>query len=313
MRNASECSDYIADTVLNNTQLLGDDFFLSILSSELNISLARSKAIRYVPENEESYQFSWKFSELPHQSGLCKSGLSIRGAISMLQSIAYIKTPSIIINVGSIDIMHGRDLVEMRLDYKELVDLCVKRNIRPIITTLAPLANTSHYHLRDMREKLILFNNHLLDHYYHKHHVINLWSRMTTPRGRTIFEYFELYADRFGSFVRFHFLLFRVSFFQRVDLRHWKQSPARFVEPNGPTENSWAHLQALVILLSILKWKRDDFDSEIRKSRWKCNDDVTHSAIASQMNGSNLYCNYSCLSDNLFKFTNSVFGKQILL
>lgn len=37
--------DYQADTVLNNTQLLGDDFFLSILTSELNFPLTRSKSI----------------------------------------------------------------------------------------------------------------------------------------------------------------------------------------------------------------------------------------------------------------------------
>lgn len=134
-------------------------------------------------------------SESPRQCGLTKSGLSIRCAINLLQSIAYIKTPSITINVGSIDIMHGRDLVDMRLDYEELVNVCVTRNIQPIITTLAPLANTSHYHSRDMRDKLILFNNYLRDHYYSKYPVINIWSQMVTPRGRTIFELFESYVE----------------------------------------------------------------------------------------------------------------------
>lgn len=139
--------------------------------------------------------YSRWLSESPRQCGLTKSGLSIRGAINLLQSIAYIKTPSITINVGSIDILHGRDLVDMRLDYEELVNICVTRNIQPIITTLAPLANTSQYHSRDMRDKLILFNNYLRDHYYPKYAVINIWSQLVTPRGRTLFQYFESYVE----------------------------------------------------------------------------------------------------------------------
>lgn len=140
-------------------------------------------------------------SETPRQCGLTKSGLSIRGAINLLQSIAYIKTPSITINVGSIDIMHGRDLVDMRLDYEELINVCVARNIQPIITTLAPLANTSHYHSRDMRDKLILFNNYLRDHFYPKYLVINIWSQLVTPRGRTLFQYFEPYVETIRSLI----------------------------------------------------------------------------------------------------------------
>lgn len=133
------------------------------------------------------------FSDKPHQSGLAKSGLSIRGAINLLQSIAFFKTPSIVINVGSIDIMLGRNLVDMQSDYNELVDLCEKRNIQPIITTLAPLANSCHS--RDIRNKLLKFNSYLRDKFYSKYRVINLWSQFVTPRGRTCFEYFEPYVN----------------------------------------------------------------------------------------------------------------------
>lgn len=142
------------------------------------------------------------FSELPNQSGLSRSGLCIRGAISILESVAYIKTPSIVINVGSIDIMQGRDLIDMQTDYKELVNVCIKRNVQPIITTLAPLANTSHYYSRDMRDKLILFNNFLINCYYLHYQVINLWSQLVTPRGRTLFEYFEPYVGVFTIHTR---------------------------------------------------------------------------------------------------------------
>lgn len=99
--------------------------------------------------------------------------------------------------MGSIDIMQGRDLVDMRIDYAQLVNLCVKRKIQPIITTLAPLANTTHYQSRDMRDKLILFNNYLRDYYYPRYLVINLWSQLVNPRGSTIFEYFESYVEQF--------------------------------------------------------------------------------------------------------------------
>lgn len=142
------------------------------------------------------------FSDKPHQSGLAKSGLSIRGAINLLRSIAFFKTPSIVINVGSIDIMLGRNLVDMRSDYNELVDLCEKRNIQPIITTLAPLANNCHP--RDMRNKLLMFNSYLRDKFYSRYRVINLWSQLVTPRGRTRFEYFEPYVNTIFLFAFYY-------------------------------------------------------------------------------------------------------------
>lgn len=140
--------------------------------------------------------------------------------------------------------MHGHNLVDMQSDYEELVNVCVKRNIRPIITTLAPLANTSQYYLRDMRDKLVLFNNYLRDHYYPRYRVINLWSKLVTPRGRTRFEYFEsyvIYLKRLNEFslMTTHlainqivlFLCFLI--FKGIDLRYRKQSTACFVEPIG--------------------------------------------------------------------------------
>lgn len=45
MKSMNDSSDHLIDTALNSTQLLGDDFFLSILTSELNFPLTRSKSM----------------------------------------------------------------------------------------------------------------------------------------------------------------------------------------------------------------------------------------------------------------------------
>lgn len=50
----------------------------------------------------------------------------------------------IIVNLGSVDILHGQDLADMCQDYTELIKTCNRRRIQTVITTLAPLANRRH-------------------------------------------------------------------------------------------------------------------------------------------------------------------------
>lgn len=100
-----------------------------------------------------------------------------------------IEKKELIINLGSVDILHGHDLIDMRYDFTELLEVCKRRNLKPIITTLAPLANANH--TPETRDKLIAFNNFLLDRYYLQYQILNIWSVMATPCGVTLYDCYQ--------------------------------------------------------------------------------------------------------------------------
>lgn len=119
----------------------------------------------------------------------CLPGLDIKGATDLLKNIEidHLNVPTVLINVGSIDILKGIELVEMCMKYEKLISVCQQRNIRPIITTLAPLA-----HVDSMNQlKLMQFNNFLLDQYFLQYLIIDIWSKMVTPCGYIKFDYYD--------------------------------------------------------------------------------------------------------------------------
>lgn len=77
----------------------------------------------------------------------------------------------------------------MRYDFAELLEVCKRRDLKPIITTLAPLANTNH--TPEVRDKVIAFNNFLLDRHYLFYQVLDIWSLMVTPRGTTLYDCYQ--------------------------------------------------------------------------------------------------------------------------
>lgn len=117
------------------------------------------------------------------------SGQSIRDAAERIRKATYFDKYSVIINIGSVDILHGHDLVDMRYDYEYLIEQCVARNLKVTITTLAPIANCTHND--ETRQKLICFNNYLMDKYSKLYMVIDLFSIMVSPRGCTLFDCFQ--------------------------------------------------------------------------------------------------------------------------
>lgn len=78
----------------------------------------------------------------------------------------------IIVNLGSVDILHGNDLADMCEDFKALMVECKRRHIQPIITTLAPLAN--RLHCQNDVKKLRQFNEFLVNQFSDKFHVIDI-------------------------------------------------------------------------------------------------------------------------------------------
>lgn len=115
------------------------------------------------------------------KSGLCVSGLSIPAAAKLIELTPSFKSTRLIINIGSVDILHGHALADMCTNFQRLIKVCESRGLEPIITTLAPLENISHS--SDMLEKLRQFNAFIMDTYFADYEIIDIWSKMTNSRG----------------------------------------------------------------------------------------------------------------------------------
>lgn len=118
--------------------------------------------------------------------GLCVSGQSIHSAAKRLKNVSNKK---IIINIGSIDILHGQQSIDMQHDFKNLVQICKYRNIDLTITTLAPLANVNHN--PDIRDRVDSFNNFLIKNYSQTHKVIDIRECMVGQRGETLYDCYQ--------------------------------------------------------------------------------------------------------------------------
>lgn len=113
-----------------------------------------------------------------HQSGLCISGQTIRQAANRLKRQSRMK---VILNIGSVDILHGKSVNDMCNDFIELVRICEQRDIDIVITTLAPIANRLGSG-DDCREKVNAFNKFLIVKFGAKYSIIDIASLMKHHR-----------------------------------------------------------------------------------------------------------------------------------
>jgi maternal-effect protein oskar len=98
---------------------LGDDFLLGFAILELKEEANRTGGLL--------------------QSGLCVSGMTISKATSKLRDLRNQKFDRILIYLGSFDIINGKQLIELMNDFDELVDVCLRMNLKAVACTLAPL------------------------------------------------------------------------------------------------------------------------------------------------------------------------------
>lgn len=118
-----------------------------------------------------------------HQSGLCISGQTIRDAADRILTLP--KGGDLLINLGSVDLLHGHEMFRMIEDTFYLIDCCQKQQINPVLTTLAPLAN--YQHSKTMKKQLLQYNHFLRAS---KFSVIDLWMQFVDEDGTVDFEYF---------------------------------------------------------------------------------------------------------------------------
>lgn len=146
-------------------QMIGDDFFLSLARWELGFQYDPGHGIQ--------------------QSGLCISGMTIAEAADRVMKAPYIND-RVIVNVGVVDILHGNEFVDMQHDLLQLKRNLEHRGASVILTTLTPLANSSH--IPDITDKLYRFNN-LIRRYQWEH--IDLWRCFVNERDQTLYECFQ--------------------------------------------------------------------------------------------------------------------------
>lgn len=151
--------------------MIGDDNFLNIAAFDLNYEISYLQKPR---------------GRLRH-CGNCISGLRIRQATELIRHLDD-SVGHVIINVGSVDIAEGRELIEMIADLKELLNTCEQYSISPILTTLPPLAN---YLVGMKKDILIGFNNILRHNFSNEYPVIDLNLCMLKYDGTADFDAFQ--------------------------------------------------------------------------------------------------------------------------
>ncbi|SPP84428.1 maternal effect protein oskar [Drosophila guanche] len=160
-------SDY--DAYLLDFPLLGDDFLLYMARMELRCRFKRSVRVL--------------------QSGLCVSGQTISAARSRLHRVQMFKDTHVIVNIGSVDIMRGKPIVQIQHDFRQLIKDMHKRGLTPILTTLAPLAN--YCHDKVVCDKVAKFNLFIWKECASYLKVIDIHSCLVNEKGVVRFDCFQ--------------------------------------------------------------------------------------------------------------------------
>lgn len=123
------------------------------------------------------------------QSGLCVSGQTIGAAIKRVIGLQD-NGRSIILNIGSVNIMQGRQLIQIEHEYRELLTIMLKKGIKPILTTLAPLANYTHD--IEMKRTLERFNKFIKSEAERNNLiVIDIWKCLVNDKGAVRFDCYQ--------------------------------------------------------------------------------------------------------------------------
>ncbi|KAH8243842.1 hypothetical protein KR032_010667 [Drosophila birchii] len=160
-------SDY--DAYLLDFPLMGDDLLLYLARMELKCRFKRYERIL--------------------QSGLCVSGQTINGARNRLKKVYLPEGTRIIVNIGSVDILKGRPLVQIEHDFRLLIKEMHSRRFVPILTNLAPLAN--YCHDKGLCDKIVRFNNFIRAEGRSHLKVIDIHSCLINERGVVRFDCFQ--------------------------------------------------------------------------------------------------------------------------
>lgn len=131
----------------------------------------------------------------PAQCGHCVSGQTIGMALDELRNHPETFTASTyLVNLGAMDILIGRDIYEIKKDYKALIDKLLGLNKLPICTTLPPIFISPEEHSiwPHVYQKLLLFNRFVEDLMNCLPiPFIDFWSFLTCENGKPVKPYYQ--------------------------------------------------------------------------------------------------------------------------
>lgn len=97
---------------------------------------------------------------------------------------------SVIVNIGSVNILQCRQLIQIEHEYRELIMTMLKKGIKPILTTLAPLANYSHNN--EVKTTLERYNEFIKREGKRMDLVvIDIWQCLVNAKGHVLFDCYQ--------------------------------------------------------------------------------------------------------------------------
>lgn len=117
--------------------VVGDNFFLNLVVMNMGFRMVYRNFIM--------------------QSGYCISGQTIDEATSHI--VRMEPNSLILLNIGSVDIMNGCEVVELVISMMRLLKTCKLCDVTPVLTTLLPIGN---HRLNNRTAVMNDFNNFLL-------------------------------------------------------------------------------------------------------------------------------------------------------
>lgn len=137
--------------------------------------------IRFDLSFKKNFSFvSIKFAFADKRFSCCFPGQTIRQAYHMIldkQNEFVTKCPHIVVNVGAIDILLDRNLIDIQTDYARLVKAILTIGCRPILTTIPDLLiSPNNPNKKIVRQTLLLFNRFVVDLHDDGHPLIDFHS-----------------------------------------------------------------------------------------------------------------------------------------
>ncbi|XP_059621648.1 uncharacterized protein LOC132265143 isoform X2 [Phlebotomus argentipes] len=152
---------------LGGYTLIGDDFFLEMARLEMG--------------------FGRKPGHRIHQSGMCVSGQTIQAAFDRM---LYSPDKRVILNLGTVDLLHGRDALDIINDYNRLLRMLKNKGIEVIITTLPPIVN--HSYLGSLKRNWEVLNAFLIQ----QENCVDICSHMTQNGVRCLCKHQQTSQER---------------------------------------------------------------------------------------------------------------------
>lgn len=81
----------------------------------------------------------------------------------------------VLINLGAIDILLGRDITDIQAEYARLIKAIELIGLKPIITTLPPIrVSPQNPNAKQVYQMLLLFNSFLLNIYNDRYMIVDI-------------------------------------------------------------------------------------------------------------------------------------------